>query len=63
MQSSNDMDGDLMARCDEQEKTIQFQKAKIAALQSELEETLQQLAQKEAGSEAPSDRNKAKEQS
>ena len=41
------IDESMVERCDEQEKTIKFQKAKIAALQSELEETLQQLAQKE----------------
>ena len=37
----------LEAEYHEQTKTVNFQKAKIAALQTELEETLQQMAQKE----------------
>lgn len=37
---------ELEAENREQAKTLNFQKAKIAALQTELEETLQQMAQK-----------------
>ena len=39
---------EMLGKILEQDKTIQFQKAKIAALQIELEETLGQLAQKQA---------------
>ena len=49
---------ELKAEHDDQAKTVNFQKAKIAALQTELEETLQQMAQKEIEVDA-SESNKA----
>ena len=39
---------ELTKASQEQERTIQFQKAKIAALQTELEEALSQLAERKA---------------